>query len=171
MDDKLETLQNQINKMLRTYDTTLSSYVLNVENKNTQQSNKDLKALRKINTNLIELVTKGKNMMSEYTNQNGETTPKLVLFDAELRKITSKLNAGESKITEIRQELHDIYGVNKVVTLKMDKNRMKYFFFALLVFVVLALTIRAFIVSDSNVIDNIILTSMILLVLYRVIVK
>lgn len=170
MKDKLESLQNEINKMLRSYDTTLSSYVLNVENNNNKQSKEDLNQLRIINTELIELVSKGKQVMSEYANSNAETNPKLVLFDAELREATSKLNAGETKIKEVRNDLNDIAGVNKIVTVKINHNRIKYFFITLLVCVVLALTIRAFIIPDSDVIDNVILASMILLTLFRVII-
>ena len=166
--DNFDKIQGEISNLIKNYDTTLDSYISNIEKDDKNQAKQDLSNIRKINDKLLALVSKSKEMMNTYIISNGQTTPKMILFDAELREVTIKLNAGEIRMKLLNKELNDIAGINKIVTRKIGTNRTKLYFISFLVLIVLGLTIRAFIVSDSNVIDNIILVSALVLLIFHV---
>ena len=166
--DNFDKIQGEISNLIKNYDTTLDSYISNIEKDDKNQAKQDLSNIRKINDKLLALVSKSKEMMNTYIISNGQKTPKMILFDAELREVTIKLNAGEIRMKLLNKELNDIAGINKIVTRKIGTNRTKLYFISFLVLIVLGLTIRAFIVSDSNVIDNIILVSAVVLLIFHV---
>lgn len=166
-DDTLETIQGEINGLIQRYDTRVISYITNIENDNKAQAKRDITIIREINGKLLSLMSRAKESMDAYINQYGRKSPRMILFDVELQEVTRKLNAGESKIQLLHQEINNISGINKVVTRKIGRNRIKYFLIMLLVAIVFGLTIRAFIVPDSNAIDNIILVSFVVLLMFH----
>ena len=166
-DDTLDTIQGEINGLIQKYDTRVDSYITNIEKDNKAQAKRDIAIIRNINSKLLSLMSRAKESMDAYINQYGRKSPQMILFDVELQEVTRKLNVGESKIKLLHQEINDISGINKVVTRKIGRNRIKYFLIILLVVIVFGLTIRAFIVSDSNAIDNIILVSFVVLLIFH----
>ena len=166
--DNLDKIQGEITNLINTYDKTLDSYISNIEKNNKNKAKQDLTNIRKINDKLLVLVSKSKEMMNIYIINNGKKTPKMILFDAQLREVTTKLNAGEIKMKLLNKELNYISGIDKIVTRKIVSKRIKLYLMSFFILIVFGLIIRAFIISDSNVIDTIILVSAIALLIFHI---
>ena len=68
--DNFDKIQGEISNLIKNYDTTLDSYISNIEKDDKNQAKQDLSNIRKINDKLLALVSKSKEMMNTYIISN-----------------------------------------------------------------------------------------------------
>lgn len=168
---KLGEIESGINLLLNSYKTAQNDYIQNVKSGDTKKSAEDLKALNIINNKLIGYSNLIKDTMDEVYPLGIENQNIIQRQNPQLRKLARKLNKERDIFNKLQKKNDNLNGEKQDSELENRSQYIKYILMIILLIIVGALTIRSYIVPNSNSIETIILISALFLALYFIIKK
>tara|TARA_Y100000768_G_C23988129_1_gene690281 strand:- start:2631 stop:3188 length:558 start_codon:yes stop_codon:yes gene_type:complete len=168
---KLGEIESGINLLLNSYKTIQKDYIQSVKSGDTKKSAVYLKSLNIINNNLISYSNLIKDTMDEVYPLGIENQNIIQHKNPQLRRLATKLNKERDIFNNLQKKNDKLNGEKQSVELEYRSEYIKYIFMIILLIIVGALTIRSYMVPNSNSIETIILISALFLALYFIIKK
>lgn len=163
---ELGEIESGINLYLNQYKTKQKDYIQSVKSGDTKQAAKDLADLDVINNILMSGVGMAKSIMGEVYPLGIENQRMIQKQNPQLRQMARRLNKQRISLDKLIRENQDIEGEEQSSELESKSSYVKYIFMTILLIIVAALTVRSFIVPNSNSIETIILVAAIFTALY-----
>lgn len=168
---ELGEIESGINLYLNNYKTMQKDYIQSVKSGDTEKAAKDLFALDVINNILMSGVGMAKTTMGEVYPLGMKNQHMIQRKNPQLRQMARRLNKERVALDKLIGENQDIDGEEQSSELESKSSYVKYIFMTILLIIVAALTVRSFIVPNSNSIETIILIAAIFTALYFIFKK
>lgn len=163
---ELGEIESAINLYLNDYKTKQKDYIQSVKSGDTIKAAKDLADLEVINNILLSGVGMAESTMEEVYPLGIENQRMIQKQNPQLRQMARRLNKQRISLDKVIRENQDIEGEEQSSELESKSSYVKYIFMTILLIIVASLTVRSFIVPNSNSIDTIILIAAIFTALY-----
>jgi hypothetical protein len=168
---KLGEIESGINLLLNSYKTVQNDYIQNVKSGKTEKAAQDLNTLNIINDKLIVYSNLIKDTMDEVYPLGIENQHTIQRQNPQLRRLARKLNKERDIFNNLQKKNDNLNGEKHNIELENRSQYIKYIFMIILLIIVGSLTIRSYIVPNTNSIETIILISALFLALYFIIKK
>ena len=168
---ELKEIESGINLFLNNYKTFQKDYVQSVKSGDTDKAAQDLAALDVINNVLMSGLDMAKSTMDEVYPLGIENQRKIQKNNPKLRRMARHLNREGDMINNIIKKNSDLDGELENTKLDSKSLYVKYILMTILLIIVAGLTVRSYIVPNSNSIETIILVAAIVLCIYFIFKK
>ena len=168
---ELKEIESGINLFLNNYKTFQKDYVQSVKSGDTDKAAQDLASLDVINNVLMSGLDMAKSTMDEVYPLGIENQRKIQKNNPKLRRMARHLNREGDMINNIIKKNSDLDGELENTKLDSKSLYVKYILMTILLIIVAGLTVRSYIVPNSNSIETIILVAAIVLCIYFIFKK
>jgi hypothetical protein len=168
---ELKEIESGIHLFLNNYKTFQKDYVQSVNSGDTDKAAHDLAALDVINNVLMSGVDMAKSTMDEVYPLGVKNQHTIQSNNPKLRKMARQLNRESDMLNNMIRKNSDLDGELENTKLNSKSSYIKYIIMTILLIIVAGLTIRSYIVPNSNSIETIILVAAIALCIYFIFKK
>ena len=168
---ELKEIESGINLFLNNYKTFQKDYVQSVKSGDTDKAAQDLASLDVINNVLMSGLDMAKSTMDEVYPLGIENQRKIQKNNPKLRRMARHLNREGDMINNIIKKNSDLDGELENTKLDSKSLYVKYILMTILLIIVAGLTVRSYIIPNSNSIETIILAAAIVLCIYFIFKK
>lgn len=166
---EVKTDELGISMLLNIYNQAQADYEKNISGGFRNEAKNDLNKLSEINARLLSLINTTKGTLENAYEKGINNQVSVSKNNTYLVEIAERLNKDEKKINEAYNELVKVETDSINSSKQRVSNLYKYVAMMILSVIVIFLTVRAYITSDSNSIETIILVLAIALIVYQVV--
>lgn len=159
--------KKEINLLLQQFTSVNKSYINNLRTGNKQESAKDLALLDNLNSLILTHMSENEGILSSNYSKGIEQQEMVNKNNEKFNDIKDKLNEERKRIKLLIQEETDLEGTQQFWYQNMTSYKYKYLYYIICAIILIILIIRAFISSDTGLIDTVIAMSAIMLIIYH----
>ena len=161
----LKTIEIEIRLVLNTYDQWYAIYIDNVKNEQYADAKKTLLELNKINTVLMDLVSRGKASLAE-ANKTKLVNNTDIITISKLNDVSKRLEYQQAIVSKEETELNNIDGKLDISEQNQKTNYIQYVIIIVTGVFVMGLTAKTMITKDDSALDIAILVIVVGLAIY-----
>lgn len=159
--------KKEINLLLEQFTSVNKSYINNLRTGNKEESAKDLALLDKLNSLILTHMSENEGILSSNYSKGIKQQEMVNKNNEKFKDIKNKLNEERKRIKMLMQEEHDLEGTEQFWYQNMTSYKYKYLYYIICAIILIILIIRAFISSDTGLIDTVIAVSAFMLLIYH----
>lgn len=168
---EIQTDDMEITYLLNIYNQIQTDYQKNISRGFRNEAKNNLNKLSEINSMLLSLINTTEFSLNNAYEKGINNQAQVLKNNTHLVEIAKRLNKDGKKINEAYNELIKVE-TNSINSSKQRvSNLYKYVAMMILSVIIIVLTIRAYITTDSNSIETIILVLAIALIVYHIVDK
>ena len=160
----LKTIELEIRLVQNTYDEWYAIYKDNIKNKQYADAKKTLLELNKINTMLMDLVSRGRASLAE-ANKSGHVNIDIITVD-KLNEVSNQLEYQQAIVSNEETEVNNIDGKLEISEQNQKTNYIQYVIIIVTGVIVMGLTAKTMITKDDSALDIAILVIVVGLAIY-----
>lgn len=167
----LKSVEKEIETLIKAYDQGHITYLRSLKHKHHKKAKSTLSSLKKVNNLLLTYVKKGQSLLKKAISEGSLMQHQVAYSMPKLKRIAITAKKQNMIIRRLNDEMSKVDGELDNSSLEYNANNLQYIFIFLATIIIIIITIKSYVSDKSSILDNIILITITVVILYLIIKK